>query len=65
MEAIKRGVLGLLLFTFFSMHVYAEKTRIIENFDNDWLFKRYGLQADETSLEEPILWLDQLKKLRS
>ena len=46
-------ILGLFFFFFFSMQVYAGKTRVVENFDYDWLFKRYGLQADGTRIEEP------------
>lgn len=46
-------ILGLFFLVSFSMQVYAGKTRVVENFDYDWLFKRYGLQADGTRIEEP------------
>ena len=46
-------ILGLFFLVSFSMQVYAGKTRVVENFDYDWLFKRYGLQADCTRIEEP------------
>ena len=49
---MKKYLIGLVLFMF-SVHLGAENVRVIENFDYGWLFARYGLQADGSSVEEP------------
>ncbi len=36
-----------------SQFLYAQSDREILNFDGDWLFNRYGLQADGTRIDEP------------
>lgn len=47
---MKRFIVLLFLFPFFCMCVYAEREVI--NFDRNWLFARYGLQADGSRIEE-------------
>lgn len=37
----------------FSGYLYSQSEREEINFDNGWLFKRYGLQADGTKIPEP------------
>lgn len=49
---IRKYIVNLLLLAF-SIHLGAENVRIIENFDYNWLFGRYGLQADGSKIEEP------------
>lgn len=46
-------LLFLLLLLAFSDYIHAQSDREIIDFDNDWLFKRYGLQADGTRVKEP------------
>lgn len=50
---MKRHIIGL-LFVMFSVHLTAGNVRVIENFDYDWLFERYGLQTDGSRVEEPV-----------
>lgn len=47
---IKRIIALVLLFPFISTCVYAQREVI--NFDRNWLFARYGLQADGSRVEE-------------
>lgn len=49
---IRKYIVNLLLLAF-SIHLGAENVRVIENFDYNWLFGRYGLQADGSKIEEP------------
>lgn len=49
---IRKYIVNLLLLAF-SIHLGAENMRVIENFDYNWLFGRYGLQADGSKIEEP------------
>ncbi len=44
---------AILLFFIFSGSLYSQSDREIAGFDNDWLFKRYGLQTDGTRVKEP------------
>lgn len=37
----------------FSLGIFAQKTRQVIDFDEGWLFARYGLQADGTRISEP------------
>ena len=48
---MRKYIVNLLLLAF-SIHLGAENVRVIENFDENWLFKRYGLQADGPRVEE-------------
>ena len=48
---MRKYIVNLLLLAF-SIHLGAENVRVIENFDENWLFKRYGLQADGSRVEE-------------
>lgn len=48
--AIKRIVALLCVFPFFSVFTYAQREET--NFDRNWLFARYGLQADGSRIEE-------------
>ena len=50
---MRKYIVNLLLLVF-SIHLGAENVRVIENFDYDWLFGRYGLQADGSRIEEPL-----------
>lgn len=50
---MKKKILCILLLIF-AVKVGASTGRSIYNFDFDWLFSRYGLQADGTRLEEPV-----------
>lgn len=50
---MKKKILCILLLIF-AVKVGASTGRSIYNFDFDWLFPRYGLQADGTRLEEPV-----------
>ena len=49
---IRKYIVNLLLLAF-SIHLGAENVRVIENFDYNWLFGRYGLQAGGSKIEEP------------
>lgn len=49
---IRKYIVNLLLLAL-SIHLGAENVRVIENFDYNWLFGRYGLQADGSKIEEP------------
>ncbi|WP_294588116.1 beta-galactosidase GalB [uncultured Phocaeicola sp.] len=49
---MRKYIVNLLLLAF-SIHLGAENVRVIENFDYNWLFGRYGLQADGSKIEEP------------
>lgn len=46
-------ILFLVMPFIFSGYLYSQSEREEINFDNDWLFKRYGLQADGTKIPEP------------
>lgn len=48
--AIKQIVALLCVFPFFSVFTYAQREET--NFDRNWLFARYGLQADGSRIEE-------------
>lgn len=50
---MKKKILCILLLIF-AVKVGASTGRSIYNFYFDWLFSRYGLQADGTRLEEPV-----------
>lgn len=50
---MKKKILCILLLIF-AVKAGASTGRSIYNFDFDWLFSRYGLQADGTRLEEPV-----------
>lgn len=49
-----KGITLSVLLLFISSHtLYAESGREIINFNDAWLFKRYGLQADGSRVTEP------------
>ena len=50
---MRKYIVNLLLLAF-SIHLGVENVRVIENFDYDWLFGRYGLQADGSRIEVPL-----------
>ncbi|MDI3322726.1 beta-galactosidase GalB [Pinibacter soli] len=50
---MKRNVLVLLLTYLSFFKGFTQSTRTEENFDADWLFARYGLQADGSRISEP------------
>jgi len=53
-KPIPRNILLLLVLSFvFSGSLYSQSDRETINFDYDWLFNRYGLQADGKRIEEP------------
>lgn len=49
---MKKNILGGLLF-FFLTASFAQQQRTVENFNSDWLFARYGMQADGSRIAEP------------
>lgn len=49
-----RKIVLYIFFSVFFLDLFADKGRQIESFDNDWLFHRYGLQADGTRINEPL-----------
>ncbi len=53
-KPLLRSIILFLVSSFiFPSSLYSQSEREKVNFDNDWLFKRYGLQADGRRIDEP------------